>query len=156
MALVKRTTKGSKLTIAEMDGNLDLVNSPFLFRVYSDPDTLNYTIRMNSYPLLSGGSSGVNINNFPYPSQLKALVFNSGVTITSVAGFSSLTGITDIGTSYALDFSRAPGMTDTLIDSVFTQLPSTSATATVNVQGCPGAATCNPSIATAKGYTVVT
>lgn len=156
MPLVKRTTKGSKLTIAEMDGNLDLVNSPFTFKVYSDPDTLNYSLRMGSYPLLSGGSSGVDIDNFPYPSQINALVFDSSVTITSVAGFSSLTGITDVGTEYALDFASSPGMTNTLIDSVFTQLPSTSVTATISVQGCPGAATCNPAIATAKGYTVVT
>jgi hypothetical protein len=41
------------------------------------------------------------------------------------------------------------------INSLFTQLPITIETATINVSGNPGAATCNPTIATGKGYTVV-
>ena len=43
---------------------------------------------------------------------------------------------------------------DTEIDEIFTDLPTVSGK-TITVSGTPGAATCTPAIATAKGWTVV-
>lgn len=66
-----------------------------------------------------------------------------------------LGNIEDIGTSQSL-YLVSRQMTDSVINSLFTQLPATLKTVTINVSNNPGAATCNPSIATAKGYTVIT
>ena len=77
-----------------------------------------------------------------------------GITITEFKNAALLNSLQDRGTTPALRFVNN-GLTSTVINSLFTQLPPTTLTATINVSGNPGAATCNPLIATAKGYTVV-
>ena len=76
-------------------------------------------------------------------------------TFTSILNAQDLINLENIGTNAALNMTSC-GLTDTLIDQLFTDLPATNKTATINVVGNPGAATCNTSIATNKGYTVVT
>ena len=66
-----------------------------------------------------------------------------------------LGNIEDIGTYPGL-YLQYRLMTDSVINSLFTQLPNTLKTCTINVSGNPGSATCDPSIATSKGYTVIT
>lgn len=66
-----------------------------------------------------------------------------------------LTKLEDIGTSQAV-YLRNNQLTDTKLNEFFTALPSTTKTVTINVGANPGSATCDPSIATAKGYIVVT
>jgi hypothetical protein len=77
-----------------------------------------------------------------------------GITITSFKNANLLSQLKNIGTYEALQFVNN-GLTQSVIDDLFTQLPLTTNTATINVNGNPGAATCDPTIATAKGYTVV-
>lgn len=61
----------------------------------------------------------------------------------------------DIGTR--VSFNCTSLNTDaTNINDLFTQLPATVKTATIDVSGNPGSGTCDPFIATSKGYTVIT
>jgi hypothetical protein len=91
-------------------------------------------------------------------------------THLDLSGSTGLHGFSFAGNGIALESLRAVGLSlttatdDTYIgnmalsaealDQFFTDLAT--GTATIYVAGNPGAATCDPSIATAKGYTVVT
>lgn len=77
-----------------------------------------------------------------------------GITITEFKNAGLLSVLENAGTTSALTFINN-GLTDSIINDLFTQLPPTTKTATINVSNNPGAATCDPTIATAKGYTVV-
>lgn len=66
-----------------------------------------------------------------------------------------LTNLENQGTSAAVQFNNTE-LSDTAIDAFFTELPPTIKTATINVQNNPGSGTCDPTIATLKGYIVVT
>jgi hypothetical protein len=97
----------------------------------------------------------------------KSRVFNSffgnrglgGATslgvVNTVRNANLLTFLEDVGTAPSL-FLGGFGLTENAINDLFTQLPLTTKTATINVNNNPGSATCDPTIATAKGYTVVT
>jgi len=78
--------------------------------------------------------------------------------ISKFRNINLLVSLKDIGTRKALDVG-SPGPTidvsAVVLDDLFTQLPITLNTATIRVTNCSGAATCDPTIATAKGYTVV-
>ena len=70
-----------------------------------------------------------------------------------------LNGLEDVGTFIAFELNSGGGTVQTTaetLNDLFTQLPFTTRTATIDVKGNIGAATCDPSIATAKGYTVIT
>ena len=78
---------------------------------------------------------------------------------TSLASPSQITGITVNwansiigGTSPHIDI-RFNQLSNTTIDAIFTAL-ATVTSKLINVNGNPGAATCTPTIATAKGWTV--
>ena len=75
-------------------------------------------------------------------------------TVIDVKNANMLTTLENIGTSYALQIGKS-NMSAATIDDFFTQLPTTTKTATVNVLLNPGGATCDTSIATSKGYTVI-
>lgn len=70
---------------------------------------------------------------------------------------SLLTSLEDVGTLQSLTFGGSSKIisSDTLND-LFTQLPPTLKTVTINLTLVSGAATCDTTIATSKGYTVVT
>jgi hypothetical protein len=65
-----------------------------------------------------------------------------------------LAGLKNFGTTSAIGFNYA-GLTAQALNDFFTALPPTTFTATLNFQNNPGSATCTPSIATSKGYTVI-
>jgi len=88
------------------------------------------------------------------PDSSRTSLLPYGITITSFKNANLLSELKNIGTSAALQFVNN-GLTQSVINNLFTQLPLTTNTATINVNGNPGAATCDPTIATAKGYTVV-
>jgi hypothetical protein len=58
------------------------------------------------------------------------------------------------GTSPQINVSYT-SMSAAALDQLFTDLPTVTAK-TINIAGCPGTATCNQAIATAKGWTVAT
>ncbi len=65
-----------------------------------------------------------------------------------------LAGLKDAGTASAF-VSNFTSLTAQALNDFFTALPPTTLTATLNFQNNPGSATCTPSIATSKGYTVI-
>lgn len=81
------------------------------------------------------------------------LNIQGGGTTTEIKNAELLTRLEDYGTAEALVIQNQQ-FTAESIDALFTALPATTRTATIIITGNPGAATCDPSIATAKGYTV--
>jgi hypothetical protein len=83
-------------------------------------------------------------------------VFNSQAsTLSAIVGGENLTALANVGTNSALILNYQSFSAATL-NAFFTRLPATTRTATIMVNNNPGAATCTTSIATNKGYTVVT
>jgi hypothetical protein len=77
---------------------------------------------------------------------------------SNIIGFRNamlLVSLKDQGTATAF-FAPSLGMSASSINDLFTQLPLTTNVATITVTGNPGAATCDPTIATGKGYIVIT
>lgn len=81
--------------------------------------------------------------------------FSGNPDVTTYRNAQLLTNIRNIGTTDAFRASNQQ-LSAAAINDLFTQLPPTVQTATIRVTGNPGAATCNPTIATSKGYLVVT
>ena len=77
------------------------------------------------------------------------------LTITAFLNWQLADKLEDIGTAAAVVLSGLQ-IADTVLDDFFTQLPVTTKTVTINIASTSGTATCDPTIATAKGYTVVT
>jgi len=90
---------------------------------------------------------------------LQTVTFPSGslASVTNLSGcFNScysLSSIVNAAFPITFDVSNC-ALTNTAIDAIFTALPTVSGQ-TATVTGNPGAATCTPSIATGKGWTVV-
>jgi len=105
-----------------------------------------------------GGGNTLDFLGYGNPSIIRTFIGaspNSGIrNITTFRNANFLISLKDLGTAQALGLSNS-NMSALTINSLFTQLPITIETATINVSGNPGAATCNPTIATGKGYTVV-
>jgi hypothetical protein len=77
------------------------------------------------------------------------------VGLTTILNASDLTNLEDLGTAVALNVQQNSFSASTL-NQLFTDLPATNKTATIDVRNTNGAATCDPTIATNKGYTVIT
>jgi hypothetical protein len=94
------------------------------------------------------------IANFSIVGPYLSSYYGSGLsTITTFIGVEKLTQVRNRGTLNAIDLSNM-NLSAAIIDKFFTDLPTTTKTATINVSSNPGSATCTPSIATAKGYIV--
>ena len=163
MPLLTRTAKGSKLSISEMDGNLEYVNTMnTVFRVM-DGLKIQVNARDNLYTSIAKVSHNVVLRFARVSESSHILIYDFSnifptrqVTITDIQGASVLTSLEDIGTAAALDLRVCNITSAAVIDGLFTQLPTTSKTATIDVSGNSGASGCTPSIATNKGYTVTT
>ena len=82
-------------------------------------------------------------------------LINANLNISEIRNAELLSSLEDLDTTTSLPF-LVLNMSANTINSLFTQLPSTEKTVTIDVRSNPGTATCDPSIATAKGYTVIT
>lgn len=80
---------------------------------------------------------------------------NDSKPLSAIQGAEFLINLENRGTEFCLYLTNCSFNTATL-NQLFTDLPVTTKTATIHVVGNPGAATCDTSIATNKGYTVVT
>jgi len=220
MSLITRQQKGSKLTIEEMDGNLEYLQSlsattvlteypettPELagtrfwykgnewhYMTQAEIDSTEWTgLVQVGFPAPVDKSVNLNIyrpteeayikttlaNSFVGPGYqnlygnvevdfvglgkalktINSLTFGfsigAGNTLIKIRNAQFLINLEDLGTTSA--FNPGTEMSSEVINDFFTQLPSTNKTVTLNVSGTTGAATCDPSIATAKGYTVIT
>ncbi len=69
--------------------------------------------------------------------------------------FHLLTSLQDAGTSVALLFNTS-STTGTKLNALFTQLPATTKVCSIDISQTSNKTACTPSIATAKGYIVIT
>lgn len=115
---------------------------------------------------LSAGPFGVSISGSGSSLQTGSVVdfgilgpslnsFNSGgvLAVTTFKNVNRLTGLKNIGTASAFVISFM-GLSAATINQIFTDLPPTTQTATINATNNTGSAACDPTIATAKGYIV--
>jgi hypothetical protein len=164
------------MTQDEIDstGWTGLVNVGFpapVHKVYDEfillnSDTVRYATAGSSpfnsiFPLFSRASSiahtGIcDIAGFGMPQYFSMLSFSgaSNLTITEFKNAVLLNNLEDEGTTHSLLLQNL-GLTDLVINSLFAQLPITTNVVTLNVSSNPGSLTCDPTIATAKGYTVI-
>lgn len=120
-------------------------------RVQKTGDTLDFSLYPESAKLFyKFVANAPSIGGLP--SHITAGLENS---IEQIIGGEYLTGLSNSGTGVAF-IASDNNLSDTAIDAFFTDLPTASYTATLDFQSNPGSATCDPTIATAKGYTVIT
>jgi len=112
------------------------------------------------YPqgIIPFSGSDVNIDFSALPAAAKAGIVSIGTDtstpVVSVANADVLVNLQDLGTQYAVVLPNL--MAGSVIDDFFTQLPATTKTATINASPASGVGDCDPTIATSKGYTVIT
>jgi hypothetical protein len=75
------------------------------------------------------------------------------ITLRNFGLLTSLKNLT--GTSPAVNIQYSNNLDAAALNQVFTELPPTTQVCTLRFQNNPGSATCNPTIATSKGYIVV-
>jgi surface protein len=90
----------------------------------------------------------------------------SGIDCSSMTSSSRLSGMTTgcanlrkflvTGIKYPISFLDNYLLSTSALNEIFTNLDTVSTAQTITVTGCAGASTCDTSIATAKGWTVVT
>ena len=71
-----------------------------------------------------------------------------------VSGCTSLTSSLMTGGKYAISYNTSPGLDTAALNTIFTNLGTAAGAQTINITGCAGAATCDRTIATNKGWTV--
>jgi hypothetical protein len=106
---------------------------------------------------LSPSDTG-DVVDFSHPDFTKFKTFavsSQASSLSAIVGGENLAALANAGTTSALVLSYQSFSAATL-NAFFTRLPATTRTATITVNNNPGAATCTTSIATNKGYTVVT
>lgn len=121
-------------------------------RVQKTGDTLDFSLYPESAKLFYRFDTSVFFSVFGLPGHIAV---GREQALEQIIGGQYLTGLADAGTSVAFNASNN-NMSATAIDDFFTDLPTASYTATLNFQNNTGSATCDPTIATAKGYTVIT
>lgn len=158
--LIKRRELQRPLAPSEMDSNFEMIENvinnnvggggkyeftPYLIGPYILGPTPSW-LRSETYVL--------DISKIKHPDLIYQINFFL-VSFSGIVGASLLTNIRDAGTAPAIWITRGDLSTET-INSLFSQLPVTNKVATINLDNNPGSATCDPTIATAKGYIVVT
>jgi hypothetical protein len=80
-------------------------------------------------------------------------------SVTAIKNGELLTSLRDPGTFTSISFTPTGPpyvISDTVLNDFFEQLPPTVSTVTIDIVDTTGAATCDTTIATSKGYTVIT
>ena len=97
---------------------------------------------------------------FGQPQRVVASVYYStgpgGEYSVTLRNFGLLTSLKNpSGTASAVTIRYSNNLDAAALNQVFTELPPTTQVCTLNFTNNPGSATCNPTIATSKGYIVV-
>jgi hypothetical protein len=123
--------------------------------LYTQTDTVPDKVGLSGFPLYNTEYDFIGLGIPNRYALLRSYVAPNTTVITKFRNANLLTSLEDFGTRPCFNFSVL-GLTTNTINDLFNQLPTTTKTATINVVNNPGSATCDPTIATAKGYTVVT
>ena len=86
--------------------------------------------------------------------RISLLQLSGNSNLSKILGVNQLTKLKNIGTGSSVILSSCNFSAEG-INEFFTELPVTTNIVTVDFRNNPGSATCDPSIATNKGYTVV-
>jgi hypothetical protein len=114
------------------------------------------TVYMNGTTMGTNSRSMISLSFSGKFSKLELQGTGSGVNQSALTSLRLLNNGSGqyAGTSPQINVSFT-SMDDTALNQLFTDLPTISSK-TITVVGCPGAATCDTSIATTKGWTVTT
>lgn len=146
------TVKATAQDIADLGGGGDPKFD--LQSLYESGAVFGFTGTNELISIVSASNVVINMIGLGDPSRFRGISLGSK-SIIQVKNASLLTNLEDVGTLNCLGLT-SNSMSASEINSLFTQLPVTTKVATINVRLNPGSATCNPTIATAKGYIVVT
>jgi Mycoplasma protein of unknown function, DUF285 len=118
-----------------------------------------YCLSLVTIPLLDM-SKNTNFNNMFQNclslTYLPALVTSLGTSFTStLVGCGALSNAAFSGTKYSISYSASPKLSATELNAIFNGLGTAAGTQTITISNCYGASTCNKTIATGKGWTVV-
>ena len=112
--------------------------------------------------LLSDTTGVTDIRGCIFDSSIKEFYMDDASSVTATLNFvrptayyNCLTSLLLEGLVVGIDISNQP-MEDVALNAFFTSLGTASGSQTIVVTGCLGAATCDTSIATDKGFTVTT
>ena len=88
------------------------------------------------------------------PTRVRYFAISASGQAASIKNAQLLINVEDLGTLQGI-YIGFNQFSATALNNFFTDLPSTTKTCTIFASSNPGSATCNPAIATGKGYTVV-
>jgi hypothetical protein len=88
------------------------------------------------------------------PTRVRFFSISASGQAASIRNAQLLINVEDQGTAQGI-YIGFNQFSSTALNNFFTDLPATIKTVTIYAANNPGSATCNPAIATAKGYTVV-
>jgi len=139
-------------TSAELSGIRQSLRSVSLKELFPSEDTIFIFDESDNFKVING--TVVDFKNFGNVTRFGSnLLVNKG--ITTILNANELTNLENVGTANALNLI-GNNLSESVLNQLFTDLPFTTKTATIHVAGNPGAVTCDPTIATNKGYTIVT
>jgi hypothetical protein len=139
-------------TSAELSGIRQSLRSVSLKELFPSEDTIFIFDESDNFKVING--TVVDFKNFGNVTRFGYnLLVNKG--ITTILNANELTNLENVGTAIALNLI-GNNLSESVLNQLFTDLPPTTKTATIHVAGNTGAATCDPTIATNKGYTVIT
>jgi len=87
------------------------------------------------------------------PQRIRFFNIGDPTQVNLIRNAQLLDNVQDQGTQPGIYIANAQ-LSTIALNNFFTELPSTSVVCTITASGNPGSATCNPTIATAKGYIV--
>lgn len=147
---------GFPAPVSKLVFNIGIVLGEYLLQTNSNSSSMFYSVSAASEMNFLGFGNPTKIKQLKnmYPINIAASVLASGLIFRNVCLLSNLEDIAGSPNIYAVDFNNFK-LSAAQIDSFFTQLPATNKTATIDVRSTLGAATCDQTIATAKGYIVI-
>ena len=140
-------------TAATLSG-IQLYTSPLSYEALFP----NASLLVTDYYIKTNTENFGDTVDFSHPSVRKLAQFTAcayQASLTKIIGGANLVRLENAGTVTAINFVSC-GFSAATLNAFFTALPATIRTATIDVRSNPGAATCTTSIATNKGYSVVT
>ena len=160
--LIKRRELQRPLAPSEMDSNFEMIENVINNNVgggakYNFPPYLigPFNLYSNMAEIIYDFDYVIDFSKINNVSMLCSFSTDWRLKLSDIIGSEFLTGIRDFGTYPALNFANS-NISSVVIDKLFTELPITNKVATIDVSYNPGSSACDPSIATAKGYIVIT
>jgi hypothetical protein len=147
-------TTASEDTIKELKRALGIATIDVLLPNHTFSTVVESNNAMNSFTVtLPSGKAGIvdftNFGRFQYFNMV------ANINIVTIIGASSLVNLENIGTRNALNLASNTNMPLSAINTLIADLPTTTKTATINLQGITAVPQSNYKALTGKGYSVL-